>query len=74
MLQLVDEYMRFLDKGDGDEKVSESILDVGVQKAIKQVRWDQEEFRGRGGVYDWSKGNENAQGCGSELASKIPQW
>jgi radical S-adenosyl methionine domain-containing protein 2 len=36
--------MRLLDKGDGDEKVSDSIMKVGIQKAIKQIRWDQEEF------------------------------
>jgi len=65
--------MRFLDKGDGDEKVSESILEVGVQKAIKQVRWDQEEFHDRGGVYDWSSAAEKTQSCGGE-ADKEWEW
>jgi radical S-adenosyl methionine domain-containing protein 2 len=65
--------MRFLDKGDGDEKVSGSILEVGVQKAIKQVRWDQEEFRERGGVYDWSSVAEKIQSCKGE-ASKQLEW
>ena len=64
--------MRFLDKGDGDEKTSESILDVGAQKAIKQVRWDQEEFRRRSGVYDWStvktQGRGGSQGVAEELS------
>lgn len=62
--------MRFLDKGDGDEKVSESILDVGVQRAIKQVRWDQEECKARGGVYDWNSAAEKVQTCGSTSAGK----
>jgi radical S-adenosyl methionine domain-containing protein 2 len=35
---ILDEYMRFLDKGDREEKASESILDVGVRKAMTQVR------------------------------------
>jgi radical S-adenosyl methionine domain-containing protein 2 len=66
--------MRFLDKGDGDEKVSDSILDVGVQKAIKQVRWDQEEFQKRGGVYDWSKLPETTGGCSGAAADKNLDW
>ena len=65
--------MRFLDKGDGDEKVSDSILEVGVQKAIKQVRWDQEEFRGRGGVYDWSSVVEKTQSCGGGTNKEL-EW
>jgi radical S-adenosyl methionine domain-containing protein 2 len=52
---LVDEYMRFMDKGSGKLVESESILDVGVEKALSQVTWDQEAFHERGGVYDWSK-------------------
>ncbi|EKD20856.1 uncharacterized protein L3040_000960 [Drepanopeziza brunnea f. sp. 'multigermtubi'] len=71
---LIDEYMRFLDKGDGEEKVSDSILEVGVQKAIKQVRWDQEEFRKRGGVYDWSKLTETTGGCSGAAAIKNLEW
>ena len=52
---LVDEYMRFMDKGSGKMKESESILQVGVEKALSQVRWDQKAFNERGGIYDWSK-------------------
>lgn len=55
--------MRFLDKGDGIEKTSECILKVGVQKAIRQIHWDQEEFHGRGGIYDWTSA-PSGQGCG----------
>jgi len=66
--------MRFLDKGDGDEKVSDSILEVGVQKAIKQVKWDQEEFEKRGGVYDWTRETETAQSCGGIGGKEKLDW
>jgi radical S-adenosyl methionine domain-containing protein 2 len=60
---ILDEYMRFLDKGDGEEKASESILYVGVRKAMTQVRWERSAFLERGGFYDWTKASE--AGCGS---------
>lgn len=83
--------MRFLDKGDGNEKVnlalttlihnadkhlkvSQSILEVGVQKAIKQVVWDQETFGERGGVYDWSKPDEKTSGCGGGTVDPKLDW
>jgi len=53
-----------LDKGDGEEKISESILDVGVQKAIGQIRWDEDGFYERGGVYDWSSPTEQGGSFG----------
>jgi radical S-adenosyl methionine domain-containing protein 2 len=31
---ILDKYIRFLDKGDREEKVSKSILDVSIRKAI----------------------------------------
>ena len=42
---ILDEYMRFLDKGDGEEKASESILDVGVKRALENIRWDEDAFK-----------------------------
>jgi len=60
---ILDEYMRFLDKGDGEEKASESILDVGVRKAMTQVKWERNTFVERGGFYDWTKASE--VGCSS---------
>jgi len=66
--------MRFLDKGDGDEKVSDSILEVGVQKAIKQVRWDQEEFHNRGGVYNWNSAAEKTNSCAGGSGDKKLEW
>jgi radical S-adenosyl methionine domain-containing protein 2 len=50
---ILDEYMRFLDR-DGREP-SDSILEVGVQKALESVYWDEGAFRDRGGIYDWGR-------------------
>ena len=41
---IVDEYLCFLDKGDGKEKQSSCILDVGVSKALEEVYWDEKAF------------------------------
>jgi radical S-adenosyl methionine domain-containing protein 2 len=61
---LLDEYMCFLDKGEGMITKSESILKVGVQKAMEQVVWDKASFIDRGGVYDWSRSDTTkATGC-----------
>lgn len=57
---ILDEYMRFLDKS--AEMASESILEVGVAAALEKARWDEDSFKERGGVYEWTKGSE---GCGS---------
>lgn len=59
---ILDEYMRFLNKGTGDP--TESILKVGLQKAMESVNWDIDSFHQRGGIYDWSK--EKGGGCGTE--------
>ena len=48
---ILDEYMRFLDKGDGEEIHSDSILDVGVQKALEVIHYDEKEFIKRKGDY-----------------------
>ncbi|KAI8225441.1 Radical S-adenosyl methionine domain-containing protein 2 [Colletotrichum sp. SAR 10_96] len=52
---LLDERLRFLDKGDGPMKKSDSLLDVGVKRAMQQVAWDKSAFDKRGGVYEWRK-------------------
>ncbi|KAF2646051.1 radical SAM enzyme [Massarina eburnea CBS 473.64] len=61
----LDENMCFLDKGEGEMKRSRSILDVGVKQAMKEVGWDKTSFMERGGIYDWSREQENSGGCGS---------
>lgn len=58
---ILDEYMRFLDKGNDDNYIiSESILDVGVDKALAQINWNEEAFVERQGEYDWSRGYDSS--------------
>ena len=68
---LLDEYMRFLDKGEGMIKQSESLLDVGVMEAMKQVVWDKKSFVERGGIYDWSREDQEQKqmvsACGTTV-------
>ena len=54
---ILDEKMRFLDKGDGEELCSESILDVGVENALKNIVYDEKEFKKRKGDY-WIENDE----------------
>ena len=50
---ILDEYMRFLNKG--VKEPTKSILEVGVPAAFNDVYWDDESFVKRGGEYDWQK-------------------
>lgn len=52
---ILDEYMRFLDCREGRKDPSKSILDVGVEEAIKFSGFDEKMFLMRGGKYVWSK-------------------
>lgn len=47
--------MRFLDNRDGKKTPSKSILDVGVEEALKFSGFDEKMFLMRGGKYTWSK-------------------
>lgn len=64
---IVDEYLRFLDKT--GKKPSPPILEVGVQKALESVYWDEDAFLERGGLYEWAKPEGDKTGCaaGEEL-------
>ncbi|CZT22212.1 related to Radical S-adenosyl methionine domain-containing protein 2 [Ramularia collo-cygni] len=69
---ILDEYLRFLDKGDGVERASASILEVGVCEALAQVEWDQEAYVKRGAVYEWSRDLvEGEEGCGNGSAKEL---
>lgn len=57
---ILDEYLRFLDR-DGRQP-SGSILQVGVEKALASVYWDERAFKDRGGVYDWSRDRRSCTG------------
>ncbi|XP_003464994.1 S-adenosylmethionine-dependent nucleotide dehydratase RSAD2 [Cavia porcellus] len=52
---ILDEYMRFLNCTQGRKEPSKSILDVGVEQAIKFSGFDEKMFLKRGGKYVWSK-------------------
>lgn len=52
---ILDEYMRFLDCTRGGKDPSRSLLDVGVENALKFSGFDEKMFLKRGGKYTWSK-------------------
>lgn len=52
---ILDEYMRFLDCTGGQKVPSASLLDVGVDHALRRSGFDERAFHERGGVYVWSK-------------------
>ncbi|KAI9858942.1 MAG: hypothetical protein M1813_007244 [Trichoglossum hirsutum] len=62
---ILDEYMRFLNKGTGSP--TQSILEVGVKEALKHVNWDKRSFYERGGIYEWSKRDTDCSQMASEL-------
>jgi radical S-adenosyl methionine domain-containing protein 2 len=69
---ILDEFLCFLDKGSGKERQSRSILDVGVAKALEEIKFDKDAFVKRGGLYAWSK-EVDEEGCGSAEAKEL-EW
>lgn len=72
---ILDEYMRFLNKGDKYAE-SESILTVGVERALREVDFEKDTFNKRGGVYDWTKMShlmpeQTEGGCGQSLPPEL---
>jgi radical S-adenosyl methionine domain-containing protein 2 len=62
---ILDEYLRFLDRT--GKQPSQPILEVGVEKALESVFWDEDAFVERGGLYEWAKPEDEAGekgGCG----------
>jgi radical S-adenosyl methionine domain-containing protein 2 len=59
---ILDEYLRFLDRT--GKQPSKPILEVGVEKALESVFWDEDAFVERGGLYDWAKPDGEKGGCG----------
>ncbi|GAB7322330.1 hypothetical protein MBLNU13_g03302t1 [Cladosporium sp. NU13] len=68
---ILNEYLCFLDKGEGKEKQSKSILEVGVTRALEEVHFGEAVFIVRGGGYDWSK--EDGGGCGAKGLEEL-EW
>ncbi|KAG8965924.1 Radical S-adenosyl methionine domain-containing protein 2 [Tulasnella sp. 419] len=56
----LDEQMRFLNCTNGGKIAGRSLLEVGVEEALKDSGFDSKAFYERGGVYDW-KGEKPAQ-------------
>ncbi|KAF5371323.1 hypothetical protein D9758_004233 [Tetrapyrgos nigripes] len=52
---LLDEDMCFLNCQDGNKRSGRSILDVGVEEALKDAGFDEEQFFDRMGVFDWTR-------------------
>lgn len=52
---LLDEELRFLDCSENGKIPSQSILEVGVERALSQAGFDHEMFQQRGGVFDWTR-------------------
>jgi radical S-adenosyl methionine domain-containing protein 2 len=52
---ILDEKMRFLNCTGHAKQPSDSILEVGVVKALSQSGFDEEMFKDRGGIYDWRR-------------------
>jgi len=61
---LIDEYWRFMDNDRGS--LSSSILEVGVDKALSQIKWSEDRFYERGGLYDWGKEDVKQSSCGTD--------
>ncbi|KAF9475013.1 hypothetical protein BDN70DRAFT_996711 [Pholiota conissans] len=58
---LLDEEMRFLNCENGDKKPGRSLLKVGVQTALDDAGWDENAFKERGGIFEWSRAVENRE-------------
>jgi radical S-adenosyl methionine domain-containing protein 2 len=73
---LLDEYMCFLDKGEGMMTQRDSILHVGVKKAMEQIVWDKRSFVDRDGIYDWGRADmKPTKGeCGGGVDKKELEW
>ncbi|ROV90660.1 hypothetical protein VMCG_10012 [Cytospora schulzeri] len=51
---LLDENLRF-NSGTNKNITSSSILEVGVNKTLRTIHWQQDAFYKCGGVYEWTK-------------------
>jgi len=56
---LLDEELRFLDCSENGKIPSQSILEVGVERALGQAGFDDDMFHQRGGVYKWNREKSN---------------
>jgi radical S-adenosyl methionine domain-containing protein 2 len=52
---MLDEKMRFLSCQNGSKIPTDSILEVGVNSALKQAGFNKNTFLERGGIFGWKK-------------------
>jgi radical S-adenosyl methionine domain-containing protein 2 len=50
---MLDALGRLFSNKTGEHVYTDSVLDVGVWEAVRQVGWDVDGFLGRGGIYRW---------------------
>jgi radical S-adenosyl methionine domain-containing protein 2 len=58
---------RFLNCCDSSKRPGRSLLNVGVQEALKDAGFDEKAFLERGGIFDWTRDKESED-------TKIPEW
>lgn len=50
---MIDPAGRFFDNTNGYYVYSQEIINIGVEKALKEIKFNYESFKSRGGIYDW---------------------
>ena len=63
---LLDEELRFLDCSENGKIPSQSILEVGVERALSQAGFDDDMFQKRGGIFEWTRD----RGCNNDSILK----
>ena len=58
---------RFLNCSDSGKKPGRSLLDVGVEEALKDAGFDEKAFFERGGVFDWGRNKDSEE-------ATVPEW
>jgi len=64
---LLDEEMRFLNCCDSGKRPGRSLLNVGVEEALKDAGFDEKAFFERGGVFEWGRNRDTEE-------EAIPEW
>lgn len=59
---MLDAVGRFFSNRTGEHVYTESLLDVGVWEAVRQVNWDVSGFLSRSGLYEWGAGSNTEDG------------
>lgn len=61
---MLDALGRFFSNRTGGHVYTDSLLDVGVWEAIRQVEWDVAGFLDRRGIYDWGRSSDASEELG----------